>query len=111
MCFYQIKHLDNRIENIDQILSKDIDLWASSVANLYSNISKPLLDLVLFVRKLSETMGYQGPMLMILWYIMSAVVLKFIAPPFGKLTAITQSIEGDFSACNSSLVKSSLSAT
>lgn len=91
MCFYQITNLDTRITHPDQIFGVDIELWSSSVANLYSNISKPTLDLVLMVRKLSETMGYQGPILMCLWYVFSAVVLKYIAPPFGKLTAKLQS--------------------
>jgi ABC-type uncharacterized transport system fused permease/ATPase subunit len=91
MCFYQITNLDSRIKNPDQIFSKDVELWSHSVANLYSNISKPLLDIVLFVRKLSQTMGSQGPILMILWYILSAFIIKFITPPFGKMTTIQQS--------------------
>lgn len=91
MCFYQITNLDTRISHPDQIFGVDIELWANSVSNLYSNISKPLLDLILMCRKLSETMGYQGPFLMCLWYVFSAVILKYIAPPFGKLTAIQQS--------------------
>lgn len=91
MCFYQITNLDSRISHPDQIFSSDIELWATSVANLYSNITKPLLDIVLFIRKLSQTMGKEGPIAMVLWYIGSAIILKYIAPPFGKMIAIQQS--------------------
>jgi ATP-binding cassette subfamily D (ALD) protein 3 len=49
------------------------------------------LDIVLFSKKLAETLGYEGPTLMILWYLMSGVFMRFISPPFGKLTAIEQS--------------------
>jgi ATP-binding cassette subfamily D (ALD) protein 3 len=91
MCFYQITNLDNRIQNPDQIFTNDIEKWSSALANLYSNFSKPVLDLILFSRKLSETLGYEGPALMVGWYFLSGMVLRFIAPPFGKLTAIEQS--------------------
>jgi len=91
MCFYQITNLDNRISNPDQIFTNDIEKWAYSLSNLYQNFSKPILDIVLFTRKLSETLGYEGPVLMIAWYVLSGIVMRFIAPPFGKLTAIEQS--------------------
>lgn len=104
MCFYQITNLDNRIQNPDQIFTNDLEKWAYSLSNLYSNFSKPVLDIVLFSRKLSETLGYEGPLLMIGWYVISGIIIKFIAPPFGKLTAIEQTLEGEFRACHSALI-------
>jgi ATP-binding cassette subfamily D (ALD) protein 3 len=91
MCYYQITNLDNRIPNPDQVFTNDIEKWAYSLSNLYSNFSKPVLDIILFTRKLSESLGYQGPIVMIAWYLLSGILIKFIAPPFGKLTAIEQS--------------------
>jgi ATP-binding cassette subfamily D (ALD) protein 3 len=91
MCFYQITNLDNRISNPDQIFTNDIEKWAYSLSNLYQNFSKPVLDIILFTRRLSETLGYEGPLLMIAWYILSGFIMRYIAPPFGKLTAIEQS--------------------
>jgi ATP-binding cassette subfamily D (ALD) protein 3 len=104
MCFYQITNLDNRITNPDQIFTNDIEKWAYSLASLYSNFSKPVLDLILFSRKLSETLGWEGPMLMIGWYFLSGFLIKFVAPPLGKLTAIEQTLEGEFRACHSALI-------
>lgn len=91
MCFYQITNLDVRIANPDQIFASDIEKFSYSFSNLYNNFSKPILDIILFVKKLSETMGYSGPLVMIGWYCISAVVIKFIAPPFGKMIALEQS--------------------
>ena len=90
MCFYQITNLDTRISNPDQIFSADIELWSNSISNLYSNIAKPLLDIILMFRKLSETMGYTSPILMMIWYGISAIILKAITPAFGKLIAKQQ---------------------
>lgn len=89
--FYQVCNLDSRVPNPDQRLTQDIEKWAHSLSNLYSNLSKPLLDIVLFSRRLAELLGWKGPILCIAWYVVAGVLLRFISPPFGKLTAIEQS--------------------
>ena len=55
---------------------------------IYSNFSKPMLDIILFSRKLSELVGWIGPASVIVWYFISGILIKFISPPFGRLTAI-----------------------
>ena len=92
MCFYQITNLDNRISNPDQIFTNDIEKWAYALANLYSNLSKPILDLILFSRKLSETLGFEGPLVLLAWYLATGLIMRFLSPPFGTLTAIEQSM-------------------
>jgi ATP-binding cassette subfamily D (ALD) protein 3 len=39
-------------------LTNDSEKWAQSLASLYLNTTKPILDLVLFTRKLSELVGW-----------------------------------------------------
>jgi ATP-binding cassette subfamily D (ALD) protein 3 len=90
MTFYQLGNLDSRITNPDQRLTADIEKWASSLSLIYSNFSKPTLDIILFSRKLSELVGWYGPVSVFLWYILSGIVIKFISPSFGKLAAIEQ---------------------
>ena len=55
---------------------------------IYSNFSKPTLDIILFSRKLSELVGWQGPFAVIAWYFVSGIAIKFVSPPFGKLIPI-----------------------
>lgn len=55
---------------------------------IYPNFSKPLLDIIMFSRKLSELVGWIGPGIVILWYFLSGFLIKVVSPPFGKLTAI-----------------------
>ena len=69
-------------------MTQDLEKWAHSLANLYLNFSKPILDLVLFSRKLSELVGWEGPALIIGWYFISGVILKMLSPPFGKYIAV-----------------------
>jgi len=104
MAFYKMSNLDSRITSADQRLTQDIDRWARCLSNLYSNVSKPVLDLVLFSMKLSELVGWEGPAWIIFWYFISGIVIRFISPPFGLLTAREQRLEGVFRTAHSSLV-------
>jgi ATP-binding cassette subfamily D (ALD) protein 3 len=94
--FYQICNLDDRIMNPDQRLTVDIQKWAVSLANLYSNFAKPLLDLILFSRKLKGLVGIEGIALPFVWFSMSSFLLRFISPSFGKLAAVEQKLEGEY---------------
>jgi len=69
-------------------MTSDIEKWANSLSMIYSNFAKPMLDILLFSRKLSELVGWRGPGLVIAWYFFSGVLIKFVSPPFGKLTAM-----------------------
>ena len=60
------------------------------------NVAKPLLDMVLFSKKLAEIVGWAGPLLTLSWYMMSVVLIKAVTPSFGKLVAIEQRLEGEF---------------
>lgn len=92
MIFYQLGNLDSRVTNPDQRLTADIEKWANSLSTIYSNFSKPTLDILLFSRKLSELVGWQGPLAIVLWYLGSGTLLRFVSPPFGRLTAIEQKL-------------------
>jgi ATP-binding cassette subfamily D (ALD) protein 3 len=37
---------------------------------------------------LAEVVGWEGPAITIGWYFLSGVLIKFISPSFGRLTAI-----------------------
>lgn len=104
MVFYQLCNLDSRVTNPDQRLTSDIEKWAGSMSVIYSNFSKPLLDIIMFSRKLSELVGWAGPGLVVLWYLVSGFIIKVVSPPFGKLTAIEQRLEGVYRASHTDLV-------
>jgi ATP-binding cassette subfamily D (ALD) protein 3 len=104
MTYYQLTNIDARIPNPDQRLTQDIDKWAHSLSNLYSNITKPILDIVLFSRRLAALLGWQGPGTVVVWYIFSTGILRLVSPAFGRLTAVEQQLEGSYRACHTDLV-------
>ncbi|XP_028162377.1 ATP-binding cassette sub-family D member 3-like [Ostrinia furnacalis] len=55
--YYQVTNLDNRISNADQVLTTDIDKFCETVIDLYSNISKPILDISIYLYRLTTNLG------------------------------------------------------
>ena len=91
--YYGVSNLDSRLSNPDQCLTEDLEKFASSVAHLYSNISKPLLDVILMSGALVHTAAKQtkreGIMLQIILGFGTATatsgILRLVSPRFGKL--------------------------
>lgn len=102
--FYKVSNLDSRIRNVDQLLTVDIERFCSSLADLYCNISKPAIDIVLFSRRLSRSLGPSGPLAMIGYFGLCSVVLRAIQPPFGELAATEQKLEGEYRLHHSRLI-------
>lgn len=70
-------------------------------------MTKPVLDIVLFSRKLAELVGWLGPAIVVGWYALSGLLIRLLSPSFGRLTAIEQKIEGEYRAKHSDLLNHS----
>lgn len=57
--YYKMSNLDTRIANPDQLLTTDVDKFCESCTDLYSNVAKPLLDIGIYVYRLTSTIGGQ----------------------------------------------------
>uniref|UniRef100_U5EW09 Putative peroxisomal long-chain acyl-coa transporter abc superfamily n=1 Tax=Corethrella appendiculata TaxID=1370023 RepID=U5EW09_9DIPT len=105
--YYKMSNLDNRIANADQILTTDIDKFCESVTDLYSNVCKPLLDIFIYVYRLTTNLGGQTPGVLLLYLLFSGVFLTHLRKPTGRLTVLEQKLEGEFRYVNSRLITNS----
>jgi len=116
--YYKIENLDSRIKNADQSLTKDVASFCDHLAHIHSQISKPILDVFLMTiqlvvlgrqssKKAGGSAGWSGPVsitLGISTFVLTYKLLKWMAPPFGKMAAQEAALEGDLRAAHSSLI-------
>ncbi|XP_063284417.1 ATP-binding cassette sub-family D member 3 isoform X1 [Pelobates fuscus] len=105
--YYKMGNLDNRIANADQLLTQDVERFCNSVVDLYSNLSKPFLDIVLYIFKLTSAIGAQGPASMMAYLLVSGLFLTRLRRPIGKMTIAEQRYEGEYRYVNSRLITNS----
>ncbi|XP_067290457.1 ATP-binding cassette sub-family D member 3a isoform X4 [Pseudorasbora parva] len=105
--YYKMGNLDNRIANADQLLTQDVERFCNSVVDLYSNLSKPLLDIGLYIFKLTTAIGAQGPASMMAYLLISGLFLTRLRRPIGKMTVTEQKYEGEYRYVNSRLITNS----
>ncbi|KAK2744162.1 hypothetical protein FQN57_004422 [Myotisia sp. PD_48] len=96
MNFYALSALDDRIKDPDQLITVDISRFSNSLAELYSNLAKPILDMAIYTYSLSKNVGGEGLFLMSLLVQLSANAMRVLSPPFGKYVAEEAKLEGEF---------------
>ncbi|KAF1988948.1 hypothetical protein K402DRAFT_402164 [Aulographum hederae CBS 113979] len=104
MTFYTLSALDDRIKNADQLITVDVAKFSNSLAELYSNIAKPVLDMAIYNYSLSRSVGGEGLFFMSLIVQLSASVMRALTPPFGKYVADEARLEGEFRFQHSRLI-------
>ncbi|GAB1861938.1 ATP-binding cassette sub-family D member 1 [Camponotus japonicus] len=91
--YFRVSALDTRLGDAEQRLTDDLSELASSVAHLYSSLTKPLLDCALVgiaLISFSHKMGAKtipGPLVAVAVIGLTGQVLRFASPKFGQLVA------------------------
>ena len=111
--YYRVGNLDDRIPNPDQLLTEDIAHFCANLAHVHSQVSKPLLDLLLMGGQLlamsSKRVGAGRSALLPVTIAIPTVyvshqVLKWISPPFGRYIAKQAALEGTLRFVHSRLI-------
>ncbi|KAI3644475.1 hypothetical protein MP228_010639 [Amoeboaphelidium protococcarum] len=103
--FYKVANLDDRIKNADQCITQDVQKFCNSLSELYSNLAKPLLDIIIYNVQLSRAVGGDPLLGASLVINFSAWVIRVLMPPFGKMVAEEQRLEGEFRFTHARLIE------
>lgn len=90
----KVTNLDDRIKNADQCITQDVEKFCHSLAELYSCLSKPVLDTLIYNHQLARSVGGEGVLGLTFFVQVSAAVLRYFTPAFGKMVAEEQKLEG-----------------
>lgn len=115
--YYRVSNLDSRLTNADECLTEDIRQFCSSIAHLYSQLTKPVLDVILMTlalfRLAMKQRGYSyiglfaPPTLAYTVVYCTARLLRRVSPKFGKLTAREAQLRGNLRYVHSRLITNS----
>ncbi|KAI8082568.1 ABC transporter transmembrane region 2-domain-containing protein [Gilbertella persicaria] len=105
MTFYAVGNLDDRIKNADQCITVDTMKFSNSLAELYSNLAKPILDVFIYNYQLTRTVGFEAVFLGSLIINASSVMMRKYTPSFGNMVAEEQKLEGEFRFRHSRLIE------
>ncbi|KAI0826191.1 ABC transporter transmembrane region 2-domain-containing protein [Irpex lacteus] len=86
------------LEGVDQYITSDISAFCDAFSQVYGNVLKPSLDLLLFTSQLSRTLGVRGTILLFGNYYVTARILRAVTPAFGRLAAVEARLEGEYRA-------------
>ncbi|KIP06954.1 hypothetical protein PHLGIDRAFT_127965 [Phlebiopsis gigantea 11061_1 CR5-6] len=103
--FYKLANLDDRIKNPDQMITHDIQRFSNHLAAIYSNLAKPVLDVILYNYQLSRNVGAEGLILLTVLVQSSAALLKALTPSFGAYAAMSAQLSGSLRHTHSRLVE------
>jgi len=84
------------LSNADQRITEDVEKFSSAVSELFSYTFKPVLDIILFTRSLSKTIGYKGQFLLYGYFLLTSSLLRSISPPLALMTAQEAALSGNF---------------
>ncbi|KAI0274888.1 ABC transporter transmembrane region 2-domain-containing protein [Gloeopeniophorella convolvens] len=103
--YYKLSNLDDRVKNADQMITHDIQKFSNSLAAIYANIAKPVLDVMLYNYQLSQNVGAEGLVILTVLVQLSAALLRKLTPPFGAYTALSTQLMGALRHTHSRLVE------
>ncbi|KAJ3041333.1 hypothetical protein HDV00_009474 [Rhizophlyctis rosea] len=102
--YYKAINLDHRIDGADQLITTDMNRFCNALASLYSNLGKPVLDMIIFNYQLARSIGSLGMWGLLVNYGVTATILRAATPAFGKLAAEEAKLEGNFRSAHSRLI-------
>lgn len=96
---------DNGPYAADQRISQDIKDFSNAFADFFGRTFKPMLDVILSTKQLTETLGGEGPVMLYSYFLISGFFVGLQTPPFSRFVAKKNALESEFTTAHSRIVQ------
>lgn len=100
-----VRHL--RLDNIEQRIARDIQVFSDNIAFLYGHSFKPVLEFIMSLAEASRDLGIKRPMALFAVSTLINVVCKTMTPHLGRMVSKEAELEGDFQQAHNRIVSHS----
>jgi len=105
LTYYRINVFDNSVQNVDQLLTNDVDKFSNALVDVYTNVAKPLLDVIILVQRMTITYtGSATPATMMGYLAIAGTLLTYARKPLTSLTVKETQLEGQLRYVHSRLI-------
>lgn len=105
MLYYKANKVgQDKLENADQLITDDIERFCEILSEVFSQALKPLVDFFVFSVQLGRVQGLAGPFGMYAWFAIATLISTKVLPPYGRIAAQKQRLEGRFRAAHAELI-------
>ncbi|KAI3381734.1 hypothetical protein SNEBB_004604 [Seison nebaliae] len=105
--YYRMINVDRRITNPDQIITEDVDKLTNGLVDMYSNLLKPLIDIILYTVILTKNMNLMTPITLLVYLVLSGTFLTKMRRPLIAMIVRKQNLLGKIRAATSRIINSS----
>eukprot|EP01102_Stenamoeba_stenopodia_P003437 TRINITY_DN1343_c0_g1_i2.p1 TRINITY_DN1343_c0_g1~~TRINITY_DN1343_c0_g1_i2.p1 ORF type:complete len:545 (+),score=77.36 TRINITY_DN1343_c0_g1_i2:732-2366(+) len=109
LLFYKAANwsLQSRYQAIDQIITQDVKKFCYAFAEVYGNLLKPILEILLTSIELKKRMGGRHLLGFLAFVILSLKWVSWITPPFDQFLSRGTQLEGEFRSHHARLIGAS----
>jgi ABC-type uncharacterized transport system fused permease/ATPase subunit len=106
MNFYKATALagPDSIDHADQRVTQDISNFCSELAELYSTLFKPVMDVIVFTGSYARFMGWKSVAVMYGYFAATSYVKRELMPSFGRHVAVESQLEGVYRSAHNRLI-------
>jgi ATP-binding cassette subfamily D (ALD) protein 3 len=99
-----LSHHAGPLCNSPVCFAADIDKLCSSIVSVFQQVLKPSVDACVYLVKLTQSIGLQGPGTMLGYLVASGLFLTWLRRPTTRFTSVEQSMEGEYRFVHSRLL-------
>eukprot|EP00467_Chlorarachnion_reptans_P012155 CAMPEP_0114509212 /NCGR_PEP_ID=MMETSP0109-20121206/13076_1 /TAXON_ID=29199 /ORGANISM="Chlorarachnion reptans, Strain CCCM449" /LENGTH=736 /DNA_ID=CAMNT_0001688323 /DNA_START=90 /DNA_END=2300 /DNA_ORIENTATION=- len=94
-----------QLDNPDQRVVEDLLKFCETFSDLFSRTFKPALDVMVSTIQMAQSMGFAGPSMMYLYFIIAGNIVRAVSPKFSNMIARRANIEGDFRRVHTRIIQ------